>query len=238
MANDAEPVPRAPRQYLRPLSPLTGIPRTVWRLPKRKLRRFRKDADRQFSLARGSIEWARAHTVSVDDLAEPLRVAEQALAETGPTDPFWSSIDTDLGGGARACAGARTGARTSESDPSSRSRRKCRGSLARRAVRSAVSIGTNWPGTPEGLAHQLADQRTKGTPDESGERELLRWRQRVAVGDLRQAAEGLTRLDERLRAGRSELALREFPRGLTDYVPRGSRGMRGGVRTTPSEIAS
>ncbi|MGA7922529.1 MAG: hypothetical protein WCA77_00935 [Thermoplasmata archaeon] len=83
-------------------------------------------------------------------------------------------------------------------------------------------------GYAEGLAHQLADQRTKGTPDESGERELLRWRHALAVGDLRQAAEGLTRLDERLRAGRSELALREFPRGLTDYVPRGSRGMPGG----------
>ncbi|MGA7922528.1 MAG: hypothetical protein WCA77_00930 [Thermoplasmata archaeon] len=62
--------------------------------PEKEARRSRKDADRQFSLARGSIEWARAHTVSVDDLAEPLRVAEQALAETGPTDPFWSSIDT------------------------------------------------------------------------------------------------------------------------------------------------
>jgi hypothetical protein len=61
--------------------------------PEREALRARRDADGQLALAAGSVAWAEAHGISVDDLRPPLEEARLLLATEGLTPAFYERID-------------------------------------------------------------------------------------------------------------------------------------------------
>jgi hypothetical protein len=59
----------------------------------KELRRLRREAETQLALAQGSVAWAKAHGVTVEDLEARGQAAGATLAAAGPTGEFWASID-------------------------------------------------------------------------------------------------------------------------------------------------
>ena len=56
-------------------------------------RRRRREAELQLALAKASVEWARSHGTTVDDLPGSLSAAEAALAAGDVGEGFWTGID-------------------------------------------------------------------------------------------------------------------------------------------------
>lgn len=75
-----------------------------------------------------------------------------------------------------------------------------------------------------GVEHQLAERRRAGTPEPEWEAQVRRARDSAEAGDWLYAERVLDEVDRHLGETEREEQLREFPRGLVDYVPVGDAG--------------
>jgi len=88
------PIPfRALRVEIPPPMPPQYDPEFPLPAPEKEARKARRHAETQLALARGSVEWAAAHAIPIDDAPAALARAEAALGPGGAGERFWPEID-------------------------------------------------------------------------------------------------------------------------------------------------